>query len=355
MLCLNNKGIAIVYLAIILTALLAIAGLVIDVGHAYLVKGQLQNAADAGALAGAGELYKPSLSPPFPIFNSAVTVATSFTKLNSTDGTNLTDADIVSIQAGYWDLSENPATAHILPQSTPQTGKCSTSGSPCTSNAGCSSSEACNIQIVPAVQVTVEKSGGVATFFAKVLGFNSFNPRATAVAARGYALNSVSTFPMALTKCLFDNIGPLPSATIHISSPYTPGGSTCNSGQWTSLKLGTSNVPDIRNLLDGTISSTVTFGDSIFIQPGTETTLYQKVGAEYIGKTVIVPIVTDPSVSTADWTTITGFAAFQIEGVVATGNNKEVFGHFVEYYSDPNAGRPGGQISNLITPPTLIK
>lgn len=52
----NNRGIALVYIAILLVALIAMAGLVIDLGYMFVTKSQLQNAADAGALAGASKL-----------------------------------------------------------------------------------------------------------------------------------------------------------------------------------------------------------------------------------------------------------------------------------------------------------
>lgn len=52
----DNRGIAVVYIALILVALLAITGLAIDIGYMYFAKTQLQNTADAAALAGASLL-----------------------------------------------------------------------------------------------------------------------------------------------------------------------------------------------------------------------------------------------------------------------------------------------------------
>lgn len=52
----KEQGFVIVYVAIALIAIIAIAGLVIDIGYMYVVKGQLQNAADAASLAGAAKL-----------------------------------------------------------------------------------------------------------------------------------------------------------------------------------------------------------------------------------------------------------------------------------------------------------
>jgi Flp pilus assembly protein TadG len=53
---LNNKGVAVVLLALMMVALVAFVGLAVDIGYMYVAKGQLQNAADAGALAGVSKL-----------------------------------------------------------------------------------------------------------------------------------------------------------------------------------------------------------------------------------------------------------------------------------------------------------
>lgn len=52
----NEKGFAIVYLALIIIALVCMVGIAVDLGYMYIAKTQLQNAADAGALAGAAKL-----------------------------------------------------------------------------------------------------------------------------------------------------------------------------------------------------------------------------------------------------------------------------------------------------------
>lgn len=54
----NEKGIAAVYIALLLFALVAFVALAIDIGYMYVAKGQLQNASDAAALAGAARLPK---------------------------------------------------------------------------------------------------------------------------------------------------------------------------------------------------------------------------------------------------------------------------------------------------------
>jgi Flp pilus assembly protein TadG len=53
----NQRGVSAVIVGICLFMLVAFVALAIDVGHLYVVRNELQNAADAGALAGARHLY----------------------------------------------------------------------------------------------------------------------------------------------------------------------------------------------------------------------------------------------------------------------------------------------------------
>lgn len=49
----DRRGFAVVYLALMIVVLVGFVSLAVDLGYMYVTKGQLQNAADAGALAGA--------------------------------------------------------------------------------------------------------------------------------------------------------------------------------------------------------------------------------------------------------------------------------------------------------------
>lgn len=52
----DQRGMVLVYIALIMVALCAFVALAVDMGYMYLAKGELQNAADAAALAGAARL-----------------------------------------------------------------------------------------------------------------------------------------------------------------------------------------------------------------------------------------------------------------------------------------------------------
>lgn len=375
----NEKGIAIIYVGLLMLLMCAFLGFAIDVGYMYMAKGQLQNAADAGALAGAGTIYPATFSSiPPPDFTNAQATAADFVKKNNAAAAKLTDADIVSIEVGYWNLSQNPTG--MQPTTTERKGKCGTSGNVCfekTAITDCAATEACLIQDVPAVKVTVQKSG-LPTWFTRVLGWKYFSPAATSVAAVGYPDDAgLSPFPIALTKCAVDDffktykgkVDPTdPNQTIIIWGPYGPSVPNCNTGQWTSLKLGTNNVPDIDGLMHGKASPLVNYGDIIHIDPGTKDTLYQTVDDEFIGKTVILPVVADATATNQD-TPVLDFVAFKIEGACCGGckhdpmnkcgkgnSNKQVYGNFVAYYQPPaNVGlHPGGPQTNIVTPPVLV-
>ena len=60
-----------------------------------------------------------------------------------------------------------------------------------------------------------------------------------------------------------------------ITSSYHTG--PCEAGQWTSLDIDSNNVPTIRNIITNGNQGKISIGDSIWIQPGTKTTLYSSV------------------------------------------------------------------------------
>ena len=53
----DERGQTLPFVALLMTALLGMSGLVVDVGHAYVVRGEMQNAANAAALAASGFVY----------------------------------------------------------------------------------------------------------------------------------------------------------------------------------------------------------------------------------------------------------------------------------------------------------
>ncbi len=50
----NQRGVTVVLVAVLMVVFLGLAALAVDISHLYVVRNELQNAADAGALAGPG-------------------------------------------------------------------------------------------------------------------------------------------------------------------------------------------------------------------------------------------------------------------------------------------------------------
>ncbi len=108
----REKGSVAVLAAVSLTLLLAVSGLVIDLGHYYVVRQQLKNAADAGALAGVRAIYPYDLNhvslPLIPRCADAVTIGTGTAEDNEVDAYSPT---VTNIQTGKWDWKKREFTA----------------------------------------------------------------------------------------------------------------------------------------------------------------------------------------------------------------------------------------------------
>lgn len=349
----NERGFSVILLALLIFGITFMLGIALDAGYLYLVKGELQNAADAGALAGAGVIYPRNAYPPptafpEPDFVHSEVVAKAFVKHNSAAGRQLNGSDIENIDAGYWNLDGTPGqmpSEEIVP-----TGACSGTGMRCATSAQCTAGEVCLMRDLPAVLVTVKKA--VPMFFATAFGVDSFEVKATAVAARGFPRTG-HPFPIAVSRCMVENYFsqplPTPPTEIKIWGAYNrvPG---CNTGQWTSLTMGSNSAAVIRELMYST-PAPLSIGDTIQISAGNMEGLYGSLQQDFAGKEVQLPVVQDPRLSTNSITPVTGFVRFRIDRVV--GN--EVYGHLLAYYDDRLASNPGGPTGNIATPPALVR
>ena len=114
----ENKGIAIVYVALMLVVLLGFVGLAIDLGYMYVAKGQLQNAADAAALAGASKLDGSADTMQIGVRNEAKKFgeANRVANENVTIDLNTSNNEQGDIAIGFWDAKATPPfTTQIAP------------------------------------------------------------------------------------------------------------------------------------------------------------------------------------------------------------------------------------------------
>ncbi|QWV95105.1 Tad domain-containing protein [Geomonas oryzisoli] len=97
----DQKGFALVYIALMIVVLVGFVSLAVDLGYIYVAKGQLQNAADAAALAGASMNLSDSLT--------VRAKAKQFAAINKAAGDPvvITDSDIT---IGHWDAATSSFT-----------------------------------------------------------------------------------------------------------------------------------------------------------------------------------------------------------------------------------------------------
>jgi len=342
----EESGQVLVLVVLGMVFLIGMGALAVDVSHGLVVRHELQNAADASALAGAGNLFIP---PPGPDWARAEGAASSSIAWNKSDGNPLSNCQV---QSGYWNLSQSPAglqSQGITP----------------------------GAQDVPAVKVQVSRASGqnggpMPTFFARIFGLNSIPVQAQAVAVvsnPGY-VKPGPLLPVAISKELADKYRNYkdPAHTFIIGSAYHyPNGMA---GQWTSFLVDSNNVPTIRDLIQngnpqqinvntsGTCPGGNPNSDCIYIQPGTKNTLYDNKSQPSIswfeGQDVLLPVVDAVlSDTTHDWAPVAGFIGFHV--VKSTGGStKNVEGYFVDGFTAPKSGGSGPNYGAL-TPIHLVQ
>lgn len=178
----NNKGAVAVIVGIMLFLLIAFAAFAIDVGHFMVVRNELRNAADAGALAGARWLYDQNGQT---INTNANRIAYDTARRNVSDRLSV---DILwqegqnngsDIERGHWSFITRTFTPNDSEVVIPLWGVPSSVLDQDT-------------RLINAVRVTARRAaapGGTpaVTFLARIFGFESFLAQATSVAYIGYA------------------------------------------------------------------------------------------------------------------------------------------------------------------------
>ncbi|CAM2343135.1 pilus assembly protein TadG-related protein [Burkholderia vietnamiensis] len=373
----NEKGAVAITVALLMTVLLGAAALAIDVGYLFVVRNELQNAADAAALAGAPCIYPRAecgnLTTALPDWATAQAQAVQGVSLNKSSNKTLTGY-ATDVSYGYWDVTGSVSGLQTSMPPSPAVG-------------------------MPAVRVVVSRSatkngGGVPSFVATIWGSQSVPESAVAVAVVSNPGNvgSGGLFPVALTKCMYDQYwdsangkpktatsttppGPgQPNQTagkpytFYVTSSYHAG--PCEAGQWTTFDTTANDVPTVRNLVSNGNPDSASIGSPAgvcsspdgsctYIQPGTKTTLYTAVNdcsasgnkaCEY----VLVPVVQD--LTTTSYQRILAFACVHIDGAVG-GSSKYIQ---MEMTNNPDkcqaSGAGGvGPYYGALTPARLVQ
>ena len=325
----RQRGSMMVLFAMLLPVLLGFTALSVDISRIQLTKQELQNAADAAALAGAAMLNAPGGETPYN-WTSATQTATGFIGKNPVSSRVLTTGDVL---AGYIRPSDPTVTVH----SPSETGWISPFD-------------------VPAVRVgldlSVGKNGGpLQLLFGAILGSPTKDLHVVATAAAyppGYAAAG-ALFPVVLGRCLYDlywnyaarapKLDPATGKpyTINIGSVYN---STCLSGEWSTFNTVLNDVPSVQALISNGNPVPLQVGSMTYVQSGVKDAVYKSVP---INKTVAVPVINN--VVTGSNQTVVAFAAFHIVGVGGNGASSYITGYFTEGLKSVglSAGGGGGQ------------
>jgi Flp pilus assembly protein TadG len=368
----REKGSMLVFFAGIIIVLTGIAVLAVDVGRIYIVRNELQNVADAAALAGANCLDRQSLAG--STTDCAVTKASAlnWTRANAKaiDQLGHNNADNIAVETtgtgyqidvGYWNLLTNA----------PSGGAFSTTFSPLT------------INDKPAVRVTVTKDVGQNGGPIRMLTAAMFGGADVPMSARAVAVISSpgivppsSVVPQVINKCMYDKFWNSATGTpvlytgtppdpqdisvigqpweLRIGSAYHYG--TCQSGQWTSFELDVNSQSAISELIANGNPTSLGIGDMTWIEPGTKTASYNDLDAKFPtppGADVTVLVVDTADLTVKGEAPIVAFAGFHISDVRG-GSDKYIQGHFIPNFITP--GSSGiGPFYGTYTPPRLAQ
>ncbi|VVQ06025.1 hypothetical protein PS934_03038 [Pseudomonas fluorescens] len=336
----HQQGAVLILAVLALPILLGLSALAIDYAYAYVVRNELQNAADATALAGTGCIYPRiecgNSTSSAPDFTTASSRANTALALNKTENATITNGSIIT---GYWNVT-NPSSGM---QTSP------------------------GASLFPAVQVTIKKDTGlnggpVNTFFARIFGIDTVPITSTATAiisSPGTVVQGL--LPFVMTKCMYDtfwdsssNQPKNASTSFLIGSDYHYG--PCESGQWTSFTQDKDDVPTVRDLIAQGNPTPLSIGTNTWIQPGTKNTLFTTVkdcsaagdkSCEY----VTIPIV--ENVSTHASVPIVAFACLHI--ITAEGGSGKYIQVEMSTKCPPLNSSGIGPAYGAITPPRLVQ
>lgn len=341
--------------AVALLMLMGVAAIVVDLGHAYVVRREIQKAAEAGVNAGVRALALPD-STSFPNWNNALTAAKATVQGNSADGALLNDfnADnsLEKIQTGFWDLNwtKDTAPANLNGYLDPAAYYAATFD-PTHERA--------------AVKVTIGKTNAgtgtahaISTFFASAMGIGTMEVRSSVVAIletpppTTIPQNSpVLPFatPQSFVNSYLDS-----GETFKIYSDHNPapGSGGDNGGQWTSLMSQDNSDKNLKDLINKGNDTPLTVGvDSIYIVPGTKANLFDLVAQDWGGKTLLLTVVGDDYLS-KEFTRILALVPFFVSGIGGHGSNSYIEGHFVKNFALNNGGVGGS--SGGGAPPVFV-
>lgn len=259
----DQNGGVIVLVAVSMIVLLGFAALAVDVGHLVAARNELQNAADAGALAGAQVLYNDNGTV---IDTGANQVGYNAARANNSDqvpvDVNWTSGNVGDVQRGHWSFG---LPGSLSPRGFYPSDSTTVIALPGLSNAELDGYDGLGGRpaFINAVRVVARRQTSgtpIVSFFARILGYENFELSATAVAYRGFTgtlLPGDLDFPIAICEDSIINgectIGRMINSGQNAASHGTGGWTDMNQDDACS---GGTNAPAVRNLIgcDGEVN-----------------------------------------------------------------------------------------------------
>ncbi|NCW84609.1 MAG: hypothetical protein EBV69_00220 [Oxalobacteraceae bacterium] len=341
-----QRGAVTMLVALMIPVFLGIAALVIDVAYLQFVRNELQNDADAAALAGAKQLR--STTSASPQWYAAETAAFTAISLNSADGKRLS---MGTAQSGYWNPTKANAGLQMLPM-TP------------------------TVNEVPAVQVTLSKGHGqndgeVPTFFARIWNMMSTSVTVTAVAGltSPYTIEPGGLFPLVASQCIFDtywdnkSTPPGPKLNPATGKPFelvleaydAKPKDLCKTFQWSSMLTDKNDVQTFNTLVKEGNPVSISIGQKIWIEPGAKVTLFDTVEACSAANTKSCEYVTLPMVNSIAGHSDVPISSFACARIVnASKNNKTITIQLSMQCPQPPSSGVGPNFG-AVSPPSLFK
>ncbi|TLM85925.1 hypothetical protein FDW84_09005 [Pseudarthrobacter sp. NamE5] len=309
----DERGAAGITVAVMTVVLIGVGAVAVDVGQIYAERAQLQNGADAGALAVAASC-KPG--------PCTAALAASLANANSNDGAS--DAAVDLSVAG---------------------------------------------QVTVTTSTRSGSSGFLKKLFASALNAGPVTVGATSTAAWGSPGTGPAALPLTFAPCQFDFSGALKTILIHGSETCisdSPSGAAVPGGfEWLTPdtgSCGTTVRPDDPATVG--VRDPYAMTSTGLSMPGTCKTVIEGL----LNKVVLFPVYSAKSgVGAGAKYYIKGFAAFMLKGyrfpgmsggdlTGLSGSNNGIRGHFIEWVADPSVYSGDGYSGGGVTlPPHLIK
>ncbi len=315
----QEKGAVAVTTALLLVVLLGGLGLSFDLGHYYVVRQQLKNAADAAALAGVRAIFPYDLStatlPIVPLCDLARSKGLETANANRTDRLPV---QVAEIQTGYF----NWKTREFVPS--------------CSSDPN---------MFTNAVRVTTHRES-VPLFFMQVLGAVPRTLSTTSIAVMDWvgSLKPHSGLGLAL--------GAAYAQDGYLEIPVNDDSS--DKGAWYATPPLKPNDGLLMDYLTGNaLIPMTTTGDSVFLNNGVFNNVIRYLGENCVGHTFLVPIV--DTIKFNQEQTIVGFGTFTITGIGKKGGKHYIAGRAnILREAPPELGVPGGSNFGLLSSAKLV-